>query len=456
MAQRVLIILVNTIFLTSLCLADIDKYAILLYGGRSELYYEEEFVEFEMGPMFELLINEYNFQNEHIYVHNMNADSISFYSHFTDSTTIDTVLNYFPAKPGYGNDNMFRNSLIKLNDNIKTSSNSEALIVIFISGHQRHVPDGPQNTRQWYYFRDGERPDSLFAQYIKNDLLKTGTADDISNKTRLVFVTGFCASYGFYEDILGSPKSGPPYYDQLREVCNTISYAAADSQNTGSSVETSPSFSFMKYWIDSMNDSAYSFDQAFYQARNRMWEHWRPIWGDSLRDHPFKGLKPSGWDAEWTLNGILPPSSASLSLNSVASGEISISLTSSRAETCMVYYDTNSGPPYNGTGAAEGNSPVEVIVTNGSGSLTLSGLTNGQRYYIAVKGKNYNGESPYSNEINHVPPITTSGTISHNEIWPADDDTDNIVDINSSVTLASGKTLTIQPGRFSPVFTIVG
>jgi hypothetical protein len=64
----------------------------------------------------------------------------------------------------------------------------------------------------------------------------------------------------------------------------------------------------------------------------------------------------------------------------------------------MVYYDTDgSGAPYDGEGAAEGDSPIDVgNVTE----FTLSDLSDGQVYFFAVTAYNdENLESGYSNEV---------------------------------------------------------
>lgn len=61
-----------------------------------------------------------------------------------------------------------------------------------------------------------------------------------------------------------------------------------------------------------------------------------------------------------------------------------------------VYYDKNSGYPYTGTGANEGNSPIDV------GNITafqLTGLDSGYTYYLTVTAyDNYGNESWYSRE----------------------------------------------------------
>ena len=66
-----------------------------------------------------------------------------------------------------------------------------------------------------------------------------------------------------------------------------------------------------------------------------------------------------------------------------------------------VYYDNDaSGPPYNGTGLNEGDSPIDVGNTT---NYTLSGLGSGT-YYIAVTAYDTLGrESWYSNEVNNPP-----------------------------------------------------
>jgi hypothetical protein len=78
-----------------------------------------------------------------------------------------------------------------------------------------------------------------------------------------------------------------------------------------------------------------------------------------------------------------------------------------------VYYKTgSSGPPYNGTGVTEGNSPIDV------GNVTqtsLSGLTDDVTYFIAITA--YDNETPslesgYSDEIDtKAPQITSPPTI---------------------------------------------
>ncbi len=63
-----------------------------------------------------------------------------------------------------------------------------------------------------------------------------------------------------------------------------------------------------------------------------------------------------------------------------------------------VYYKTGaSGSPYDGTGATEGDSPIDVgNVTE----FTVDGLTDGVRYFFVITAHDTEGlESDYSNEV---------------------------------------------------------
>ena len=67
-----------------------------------------------------------------------------------------------------------------------------------------------------------------------------------------------------------------------------------------------------------------------------------------------------------------------------------------------VYYDTDSGNPYEGEATIFGSpSPIDVGPVN---MWEITGLSNGQIYYIAVTAYDvaYN-ESSYSNEVSSIP-----------------------------------------------------
>jgi hypothetical protein len=62
----------------------------------------------------------------------------------------------------------------------------------------------------------------------------------------------------------------------------------------------------------------------------------------------------------------------------------------------LYYKAESSGPPYNGAGAAEGDSPVDV---GWFSEFTLRALSDDEDYYFVVTAYNSEGESGYSNEV---------------------------------------------------------
>jgi hypothetical protein len=62
----------------------------------------------------------------------------------------------------------------------------------------------------------------------------------------------------------------------------------------------------------------------------------------------------------------------------------------------LYYKAGSSGPPYNGTGAAEGDSPVDVGWVS---EFTLRALSDDADYYFVVTAYTQDGESGYSNEV---------------------------------------------------------
>lgn len=67
-----------------------------------------------------------------------------------------------------------------------------------------------------------------------------------------------------------------------------------------------------------------------------------------------------------------------------------------------VYYATHSGPPYDGTGAVQGNSPINVgnVI-----AYSLTGLPANVRYFIVTAYDTLGRESWYSNEVNNIPRV---------------------------------------------------
>jgi uncharacterized membrane protein YgcG len=78
----------------------------------------------------------------------------------------------------------------------------------------------------------------------------------------------------------------------------------------------------------------------------------------------------------------------------------------------LLYYNaSSSGPPYNGTGAAEGDSPVDVGWVS---EFTLRALSEDEDYYFTVTAYTQDGESGYSNEVTTAPgsAVATSSAVS--------------------------------------------
>ena len=72
-----------------------------------------------------------------------------------------------------------------------------------------------------------------------------------------------------------------------------------------------------------------------------------------------------------------------------------------------IYYDTDSGDPYEGTGATEGGSPIDMPLDQDENpdpdivEFTVSYLEDGITYYLAVTAyDDQDRESDYSNEVN--------------------------------------------------------
>jgi hypothetical protein len=74
-----------------------------------------------------------------------------------------------------------------------------------------------------------------------------------------------------------------------------------------------------------------------------------------------------------------------------------------------IYYEAgSSGPPYNGTGAAEGDSPIDVGWVD---EFTLRALSDDEDYYFAITAYNQYGESGYSNEVTTARSVTTTSSV---------------------------------------------
>ena len=86
-----------------------------------------------------------------------------------------------------------------------------------------------------------------------------------------------------------------------------------------------------------------------------------------------------------------------------------------QVEGYKIYYKTgSSGPPYNGTDAAEGDSPVDV---GWASEFTLRALSDNYDYYFVVTAYTQDGESAYSNEVT----TARSGSVATNSVTAGDD-----------------------------------
>jgi len=77
-----------------------------------------------------------------------------------------------------------------------------------------------------------------------------------------------------------------------------------------------------------------------------------------------------------------------------------------------IYYDTDTGSPYEGKGPAESDSPIDVKIDNveigDAASYTVLGLNDDESYFFAVTAYDTSGnESGYSNEVSTDNDIST-------------------------------------------------
>jgi hypothetical protein len=115
----------------------------------------------------------------------------------------------------------------------------------------------------------------------------------------------------------------------------------------------------------------------------------------------------------------------------------------------LYYKTTSSGPPYNGTGATEGSSPIDVLLAHDENpdvdivEFTVHDLTEDEVYFFAATAYDTEDlESGYSNEVNTgsaTPPSVTSITSSTTDGYYKTGDPVNItITFSEAVTLAGG------------------
>jgi len=77
-----------------------------------------------------------------------------------------------------------------------------------------------------------------------------------------------------------------------------------------------------------------------------------------------------------------------------------------------IYYDIDTGPPYDGAVTAEDSSPIDVKIADVEAGdtvqYTLTGLEDGETYFFTVTAYNTSGsESGYSNKVSTGNDIST-------------------------------------------------
>jgi len=80
---------------------------------------------------------------------------------------------------------------------------------------------------------------------------------------------------------------------------------------------------------------------------------------------------------------------------SVQNNSLFLSYVTMGAPEYEIYYDIDPGPPYNGTGALQGNSPIDA---GGLTTFEISGLQTCTPYYFSIKATNDQGQSVFSPE----------------------------------------------------------
>ncbi|MGD8449156.1 MAG: hypothetical protein PVF36_07965, partial [Desulfobacterales bacterium] len=116
-----------------------------------------------------------------------------------------------------------------------------------------------------------------------------------------------------------------------------------------------------------------------------------------------------------------------------------------------IYYKTgSSGAPYDGTGAVEGNSPIQVPLADLDNpaypEYTIHGLSDTETTYFVLTAYDTDGnESSYSNEVSYHPPsvpalssLSISGNHSVNE--------NSSTGYTATATFSDGSTQTVTGG----------
>jgi hypothetical protein len=113
----------------------------------------------------------------------------------------------------------------------------------------------------------------------------------------------------------------------------------------------------------------------------------------------------------------------------------------------FIYYKTGaSGAPYNGTGAVEGNSPIQVPVeklNDSAPEYTIHGLSDTETtYFVLTAYDTDDNESGYSNEVSYHPP--SGATLSSLSVGGNDSLNENTsTGYTATATFSDGSTQTV-------------
>lgn len=91
------------------------------------------------------------------------------------------------------------------------------------------------------------------------------------------------------------------------------------------------------------------------------------------------------------------PDAPKITVHPQSGTEVTISFYSPGASDYHIYYDTNTGVPYAGTGLPQGNSPISVNYEQNT--VTFTNLSSGTTYYFNVIAENSYGMSGFGGEV---------------------------------------------------------
>jgi len=226
----------------------------------------------------------------------------------------------------------------------------------------------------------------------------------------------FMSSYTLFDwDVL--PDSGMEDYIQITESDNEF-YENDELYYEAAFIDAPPDGDFIVDWdltitlYSTEGDYNYLFidDPSNYYPIDEAWWDFiiAPMLPDGLQfirnseGQIMGNLEISGMDNdEWThyasseVSINKEPNQPDLFYIPSSGTSANLHLLNSQAENYYIYYDTDSGQPYNGTGLTQGDSPINA---GNNASFQIDGMQSCTPYYFAVKATNSTGASSYSEE----------------------------------------------------------